>query len=31
MQPYTLNIRGRLVEVDRPLVMGIINITDDSF
>ncbi len=31
MKPFSLNIRGRLVEFDRPAVMGIINITDDSF
>ena len=34
MQPFkkfTLNIRGRLVEVDRPMVMGILNVTPDSF
>ncbi len=31
MTPFTLNIRGRLVEYDRPVVMGIINITEDSF
>ncbi|MCM1066597.1 MAG: dihydropteroate synthase [Muribaculaceae bacterium] len=31
MKPFSLNIRGRLVEYDRPAVMGIINITDDSF
>ena len=29
--PYTLNIRGRLFEIDRPQVMGIINVTPDSF
>lgn len=28
---FTLNCRGRLVTLDRPLVMGIINITPDSF
>lgn len=31
MQPFSLNIRGRLVEYTRPAVMGIINITPDSF
>lgn len=31
MKPFSLNIRGRLREFDRPVVMGIINITDDSF
>ena len=28
---YSLNLRGRLVEIDRPWVMGIINVTPDSF
>jgi dihydropteroate synthase len=28
---YTLNCRGKLLVVDKPLVMGIINITADSF
>jgi dihydropteroate synthase len=28
---YTLNLRGRLLVIDRPLVMGILNITPDSF
>ena len=31
MKPYTLNIRGRLVHFDRPAVMGIVNVTDNSF
>lgn len=31
MKPYSLNIRGRLVEFNRPVVMGIVNLTDDSF
>ena len=34
MQPfktYSLNLRGRLVTIDHPWVMGIINITPDSF
>ncbi len=34
MQPfktYTLNLHGQLVTIDRPWVMGIINITPDSF
>lgn len=30
-KPYSLNLRGRLVNIDRPWVMGIINITPDSF
>lgn len=28
---FTLNCRGRMLVVDRPLVMGIINMTPDSF
>src|SRR5215510_6954148 len=28
---FTLNCQGRLVVVDKPLVMGIINATPDSF
>jgi dihydropteroate synthase len=28
---YTLNIRGRLVDLDKPQVMGILNVTPDSF
>ncbi len=28
---FTLNCKGRLVTVDNPLVMGIINVTPDSF
>lgn len=28
---YSLNLRGRLVTIDRPWVMGIINVTPDSF
>lgn len=31
MKPFTLNIRGRLVGFDRPAVMGILNVTPDSF
>lgn len=27
----TINIRGRLISLDRPLVMGILNLTPDSF
>lgn len=31
-QPHLyLNLRGQLVPLDRPLVMGIVNVTDDSF
>ena len=29
--PYSLNIQGQLVPLDRPLVMGILNATPDSF
>lgn len=28
---YTINIRGRLMLLDKPVVMGILNVTDDSF
>ena len=31
MTPFSLNIRGRLVEYTRPVVMGILNVTPDSF
>lgn len=31
MLDYTLNCRGRLIRLDRPCVMGILNITPDSF
>lgn len=34
MQPfktYSLNLKGRLMTIDRPWVMGIINVTPDSF
>ena len=30
-KPYSMNLRGRLVEIDRPWVMGIVNVTPDSF
>lgn len=30
-RPFSLNLRGNLVEYRRPVVMGILNITDDSF
>ncbi len=29
--PYTLNIKGRLFSLDKPQVMGIVNVTPDSF
>ncbi len=28
---FTLNIKGRLVQYDKPVVMGILNVTPDSF
>ncbi len=28
---YSLNLHGRLLDIDRPLVMGIVNATPDSF
>ncbi len=28
---YTLNCKGRLITIDQPIVMGIINVTPDSF
>lgn len=31
MTPFTLNLHGRPVEFDRPVVMGIVNVTPDSF
>lgn len=31
MTPFSLNIRGQLREYDTPVVMGIINVTPDSF
>ena len=30
-KPYSLNLRGRLVTIQRPWVMGIVNVTPDSF
>lgn len=30
-KPYTLNLSGNLIEVDSPIVMGILNVTPDSF
>ncbi len=29
--PYSINVNGRLLTLNRPLVMGIINVTPDSF
>ncbi len=31
LTPYTLNIRGRLFDLSHPQVMGILNVTPDSF
>lgn len=31
MLPFSLNIRGRLLTLEQPLVMGIVNVTPDSF
>lgn len=31
MDPFSLNIRGRLVSYHQPVVMGILNVTSDSF
>ncbi|MEP6582978.1 MAG: dihydropteroate synthase [Ginsengibacter sp.] len=28
---FTLNCKGRLVRIERPLIMGILNVNDDSF
>lgn len=28
---YTINVKGRLLSLERPLVMGILNVTPDSF
>lgn len=30
-KPFTLNIAGRIRKYDRPAVMGILNVTPDSF
>ena len=30
-KPFTINIGGKLLEINRPLVMGILNATPDSF
>lgn len=30
-RPFSLNLKGRVVEYDRPAVMGILNVTPDSF
>ena len=28
---YTINVRGRLIDLSKPKVMGILNVTPDSF
>lgn len=28
---YSINVKGRLLELEKPVVMGILNVTDDSF
>jgi dihydropteroate synthase len=30
-QPFSLNLRGRLITFEKPVVMGILNVTSDSF
>lgn len=30
-KPFSLNLKGNILEVNKPLVMGIINVTPDSF
>ena len=30
-EPFSITVQGRLVTFDRPAVMGILNITPDSF
>lgn len=30
-KPHSINVQGRLLSLDKPVVMGILNITDDSF
>lgn len=29
--PYTINVRGRLIDLSQPQIMGILNCTPDSF
>ena len=31
MSMFTLNCRGKLLVAERPLIMGIVNVTPDSF
>lgn len=30
-QPYTINVRGKLMDLSQPCIMGILNVTPDSF
>lgn len=30
-QPFSLNIKDRIIKYDRPVIMGIVNVTPDSF
>ena len=30
-KPLSINVQGRLMSLDKPVVMGILNVTDDSF
>ena len=29
--PYTINVKGQLIDLSEPQVMGILNVTPDSF
>ncbi|WP_020532747.1 dihydropteroate synthase [Flexithrix dorotheae] len=31
LSPHFINVKGRLIRLDKPLIMGILNITPDSF
>ncbi|MBR4294254.1 MAG: dihydropteroate synthase [Bacteroidaceae bacterium] len=31
VSPYSINVNGRLLTMERPLVMGVVNVTPDSF
>jgi dihydropteroate synthase len=31
LKPYTINLNGRLLSLDKPKVMGILNLSEDSF
>ena len=30
VSPYSINVNGRLLTMERPLVMGVVNVTPDS-